>query len=404
MTVSSTDDSSCKRTEEATKRRITAWVRDVGFGYVKFLHKPELYSWDSMYFKVCMKTVYPGFTKLSNEDKELLWEEYGKDAKDKLCNRRHNVVKAMKDKYIGEWGENDLLLRCVQNTTNNITISCYLWNCEALTKQNLITRGTTLQKILLGPCHGTSDKEKKEQEMVYRIVLQEMLPCVIGETAWKQKRGKELIMKFTKPSDEGFVLVILDNFDETWSDISEDKLERSVWKRRNRTRQTMQQPLLGEGEKAAKPKYSDGGAGATDQGWSDEGIKRFAELCLKVKKWREEKNYKAVQQRILGEYVVEEKAIKPIIPIRGKDRMSDGYNDWDMLSESSDADEENEAAELLEQVQDDIAAAAAEMEEVGDDDDDNEDDGDEGEDEDDGGDERSSFSRYQADDDEMYEA
>lgn len=90
------------RHDEDVRKRIVEWVKDSAFSYVKFLQKQELYDVDSRYFNECMKDNYQGYMNLSDDDKRAVWDGFGRYAKDKLCNRRHNVVKALKERYTGK--------------------------------------------------------------------------------------------------------------------------------------------------------------------------------------------------------------------------------------------------------------------------------------------------------------
>ena len=167
-----------------------------------------------------------------------------------------------------------------------------------------------MQKLLLGPVYGADDEERKQQAKVYKLVLQEFLPCVIGEAIYKRDRGTKLVHEYSTVSDEGFVLVILENFNSTWSEMHKGKLEQSVWKRRNSDRDDKGLDLLPEDQRAVKPLYSDGGSGSNEhQGWKDEGIERFRHLCFQVKGWRMNELYKKMEERLLGEYKYRETSV-----------------------------------------------------------------------------------------------
>ena len=190
--------------------------------------------------------------------------------------------------------------------------------------------GETLQKLLLGPCHGADDEERKEQEKQYKIVFEEFMPCVIGEHIWKRDRSKKMVHDYSTVSDEGFVLLILDNFDVTWSDMSVGKLEQSVWKKRNTKLENAGKEPLEEKLKAAKPRYSDGGSGNNDhQGWKEDGHVRFRTLCLKVKEWRMQTSYKNMERTLLEHYKHNNKAITRQPVKITKDDEPVGYDDWD---------------------------------------------------------------------------
>ena len=183
-----------------------------------------------------------------------------------------------------------------------------------MASKGIIEPGTTVKDLVWGP-FGCSKEEIELQEGLYKkIVVQEMLPCVIGESAWKTKRKTAPFFEICKMSDEGFVLVVLENFDKTWSDLAAGKLERSVWKKTNTELVARGDDELSEDKKANVPKYSDGGAGADIQGWSKEGLKRFGELCHKVKEWRKRREYKAFGRKIHEEYKVRaaDLAMRPV--------------------------------------------------------------------------------------------
>lgn len=199
----------------------------------------------------------------------------------------------------------------------------------------------TVSSILEGP-FGETEAEQELQEKNYRIVVQELLPCVIGETVWRGKRSSEMFHKLAKISDEGFVLVVLENFDETWSDLREDKLEKSVWKKKNKD-MGLGKELLGEDQMAARPMYSDGGAGAKNQGWTQDGLERFGDLCLKVQGWRKKSEYKRFAKKIMNQFKVHETS-QQLKPAKKKSDTPAFrvYNDLDAMSESSDKDEESD--------------------------------------------------------------
>ena len=200
----------------------------------------------------------------------------------------------------------------------------------ALVDEKIVEPGKTLEKLLMGPCHGADDNERKIQESQYRIVFEEFLPCVIGEHVWKRDRGKKLLQDYATVSDEGFVLLVLENFDCTWSDMSAGKLEQSVWKKRSSKRKDAGQEPLDESQKAAKPRYSDGGSGTNDhQGWKEDGHIRFRSLCLIVKSWRMQASYKSMERRLLADYKHRQATVtrRPVnLP---KENEPVGYDDWD---------------------------------------------------------------------------
>ena len=66
------------------KGKITSWVKDVGFRYVKFLHKKSLYNSESKYFNECMRVCYNGFDKLDRASKDMVWKDYGILSKNKV--------------------------------------------------------------------------------------------------------------------------------------------------------------------------------------------------------------------------------------------------------------------------------------------------------------------------------
>ena len=93
-----TKEPEVKKYENNVNKKITSWVKDTGFGRVKFLVEKEMYNSNSQFYKKCMTECYSGFASLTKEEKDILWNDYGRTAKNRLNNRRHNVVKAMKEK------------------------------------------------------------------------------------------------------------------------------------------------------------------------------------------------------------------------------------------------------------------------------------------------------------------
>lgn len=61
-----------------------------------------MYDENSQFFKQCMIACYTGYENFARDEKSQLWKDYGKIAKNRLNNRRHNVVRAMKDRYLGK--------------------------------------------------------------------------------------------------------------------------------------------------------------------------------------------------------------------------------------------------------------------------------------------------------------
>ena len=62
-----------------------------------------MYDENSQFFEQCMIACYNGYEGFKSEDKSALWKDFGKLAKNRLNNRRHNVVRAMKDRYLGKF-------------------------------------------------------------------------------------------------------------------------------------------------------------------------------------------------------------------------------------------------------------------------------------------------------------
>ena len=88
--------------ETVMKKKIAEWVRATGFGYVKFLPRSEPYDCTSRFFISCMDKCYAGYKQANKAEQKILFQKYGKMARDKLSNRRHNVIKSMKDRYKGK--------------------------------------------------------------------------------------------------------------------------------------------------------------------------------------------------------------------------------------------------------------------------------------------------------------
>ena len=213
----------------------------------------------------------------------------------------------------------------------------------ALSQKGLIKRNETVKKILLGPFGDSKEKREAQEALYKKIVVETLLPCVTGEQSWKTHRRTKPFYEISKISDEGFVLIILENFDATWNDMAKGKLERSVWKKTNKDRIRVGEEKLDEDEKAAVPKYSDGGAGADSQGWSQEGLERFGELCRKVKKWRKDGAYQKFGKSILQEYKVHaaDLAMQPVAKISSKPAFK-VFSEWGDDDTSLDDDDDND--------------------------------------------------------------
>lgn len=210
-------------------------------------------------------------------------------------------------------------------------------------RQEQIDPNDILEWISLGPCIGAGGiiEERQKRDEAYKMLLREFVPCVVGEVMWKKKRSTKLMTNIATASDEGFIIAVFESFKDNWDDLLKNKLEKSVWNRRNKLRIAAGRDLLSKDELACSPKYSDGGAGCTEQGWKDVGILRYSELCLKAKGWRKSPHCQKIYAAVRNEYKEKEHELLAMVPKRKVDAMPDGYNDL----EDSDEDEDEEKEE-----------------------------------------------------------
>lgn len=116
------------------------------------------------------------------------------------------------------------------------------------------------------------------------ILFQTFIPCVIGRKKFKMKLGEQLKKDadICTVSDEAFALLLLENQYDRWTDIYQQRKQRTVEftvRSEKRTRRW---------ESDVSPKYTNGGIKYKDKsptlykGWKDDGIKRFNAICCKV--------------------------------------------------------------------------------------------------------------------------
>ncbi len=106
---------------------------------------------------------------------------------------------------------------------------------------------------------------------------QRFLKCVVGEQKWNSKHLVEPIRDFVTPSDEAFVILVLENNCSVWVDM---------WDKDN-MKESNVVPLWTNGGQNKKDRNN--GSTGKHKGWSNEGVNRFNQLMVGV--MRNRKNF-----------------------------------------------------------------------------------------------------------------
>ena len=137
------------------------------------------------------------------------------------------------------------------------------------------------------------------------------LACVVGQSNFKGKRAQQPISKIATISDEGFVLLVLENIWDMWiiKDIDEytrnkgsAALPVAIGRRSDDTggstsAASASASCSSQSDKSTKQKRQNYACGKFTQnsasakkfsGWSDKGLERFYEYCQQIKKIRED--------------------------------------------------------------------------------------------------------------------
>jgi hypothetical protein len=134
-------------------------------------------------------------------------------------------------------------------------------------------------------CFAMTDFVKGREDTSVTTLFQTFVPCVVGKKKFKAKMHEQLTTDadICSVSDEAFTLLLLENQYDRWSDIYQQRKnkskEGSVVRQERRKRKW---------ESDISPKYTDGGIRYSDdrkmthKGWKEAGIVRFNELCAKV--------------------------------------------------------------------------------------------------------------------------
>jgi len=117
----------------------------------------------------------------------------------------------------------------------------------------------------------------RDKGRLYFEICREFLPKVVG-TGWNQKwrvayKRNESLQVVATVSDEAFMLLVLDNNWEEWTNQAEEEPDQDGGKKRKRV---------------SRAKYTGEAGTCHNKGWSGSGKNRFKELRLEVEKSRED--------------------------------------------------------------------------------------------------------------------
>jgi hypothetical protein len=120
----------------------------------------------------------------------------------------------------------------------------------------------------------------------YSLFCEVVLSVVVGKSYWKENHKTEKLSSFVTVSDEAIGLLLLENSWELWMEMSARLRDGQEIGRAKKQKHD-------ESGKGLLTRYTEnGGHVRKDQGWSDEGLKRFVELVKLVVANREEDSKK----------------------------------------------------------------------------------------------------------------
>jgi len=122
----------------------------------------------------------------------------------------------------------------------------------------------------------------------YYKFFDEMLSQVVGRTVWKRDTVLKPVRKIATCSDEAFAILLIENSFDAWIKQAEKITP---------TGHIGVPPIDVGNYQSGKTRYTANGAGTKkDKGWSEEGLKRYNELCHMVWMNRKEDHSKEFEQ------------------------------------------------------------------------------------------------------------
>ena len=114
--------------------------------------------------------------------------------------------------------------------------------------------------------------ELRNNKQAYTGFCDDILSNVVGRMAWDNQKHSQLVSEIASPTDEAWVLLLLENSWEVWMQMA----KHSNYK-------------IPENEERKQPKYTKGTTSTgRNEGWSKQAILQFNELCALVIQDRKE--------------------------------------------------------------------------------------------------------------------
>lgn len=126
----------------------------------------------------------------------------------------------------------------------------------------------------------------REDTQIMTLFVDRFLPCVVGKNAMKRDKYKMTISEIASVSDEAFALLVLDHIWERWMGKDID-----LYKKLKTTKPVPGNKDDKEARKPAVGKYThEYHKAGRCKGWKPEGLRKFIELCERVKEDRTKDN------------------------------------------------------------------------------------------------------------------
>lgn len=111
-----------------------------------------------------------------------------------------------------------------------------------------------------------------------------LLPGVVGKVTWKHKVTRELVRDIATPSDEAFVYLLLENNWKVWKEAAKREEKKARADDAVSELDEEDESSQEESVKSIASEYTDANPkGGKNSGWSENGMKRYNELCIMVK-------------------------------------------------------------------------------------------------------------------------
>jgi hypothetical protein len=223
------------------------------------------------YFQETSSCIAKTVCKNTNIDQDH-WKRFKDIVRNEIRVKRSNCNGTLKKEY---HGEQILMLYFVKHDfcMSNFMTLCLFLAC--LGKDGYENMPSVKNMLLLR----RDDNGKANQAFVY--FCSKLLKCIVGYQKLQLKSGVP-ICSIASPSDEAFGLLLLENSEELWQEEFLRKIEIS-------TASDTPLPLAKYTASASNGSKRSPSARSTrrNQGWSDEGIKRYNSLLQLVKQDRQ---------------------------------------------------------------------------------------------------------------------